>query len=180
MSLLFPVAAWLENNYFDATSEKLCATWTHMLGDSRPNKHKHNISSINLSIPLNLTAAICVFKLVHSSWRRVVWPFGISSRFQGDYKNATKSRMSVLIEMSTGEVVVDLFVEDCPVTTNNFLKLCKAKYFNNNLVFEVQRNHIIQTGDPTGTGQGGNSFLGLINESPTGVSIAVDCVGTTE
>lgn len=33
--------------------------------------------------------------------------------------------MSVLLETSKGDVVVDLFVEDCPLTAKNFLKLCK-------------------------------------------------------
>lgn len=38
----------------------------------------------------------------------------------------------------------------------NFLKLCKLKYYNLNLIFSVERNFIAQTGDPTTTGRGGN------------------------
>jgi cyclophilin family peptidyl-prolyl cis-trans isomerase len=33
--------------------------------------------------------------------------------------------MSVLLETSKGDVVIDLLVEECPVTCKNFLKLCK-------------------------------------------------------
>jgi cyclophilin family peptidyl-prolyl cis-trans isomerase len=42
----------------------------------------------------------------------------------------------------------------------NFLKLCKAKYYNLSLFHSVQRGFIAQTGDPTGTGRGGESVFG--------------------
>ena len=71
--------------------------------------------------------------------------------------------MSVLLETSAGEIVIDLYVELCPKITKNFLKLCKMKYYNECLFFNVQYNLIAQTGDPTGTGDGGNSFEGLIS-----------------
>eukprot|EP00057_Strongylocentrotus_purpuratus_P028236 XP_011682710.1 PREDICTED: peptidyl-prolyl cis-trans isomerase-like 4 [Strongylocentrotus purpuratus] len=41
----------------------------------------------------------------------------------------------------------------------NFLKLCKIKYFNFNLIHSIQRNFMAQTGDPTGTGKGGASIF---------------------
>jgi peptidyl-prolyl cis-trans isomerase-like 4 len=70
--------------------------------------------------------------------------------------------MSVLIETSLGEIVIDLYIEDCPIATKNFLKLCKLKYYNNVLFFNVQENFMVQTGDPTGTGNGGTSVYGLM------------------
>jgi peptidyl-prolyl cis-trans isomerase-like 4 len=33
--------------------------------------------------------------------------------------------MAVLLETSRGDLVVDLYTEDCPLATLNFLKLCK-------------------------------------------------------
>ncbi len=33
--------------------------------------------------------------------------------------------MSVLIETSLGDLVIDLYVNDCPKACKNFLKLCK-------------------------------------------------------
>ncbi|GAY42423.1 hypothetical protein CUMW_066740, partial [Citrus unshiu] len=78
-----------------------------------------------------------------------------------------KSRMSVLIVTSLGDIVVDLFVDKCPLTTKNFLKLCKydsirsldtqIKYYNGCLFHTVQKDFTAQTGDPTGTGTGGDS-----------------------
>ena len=70
--------------------------------------------------------------------------------------------MSVLLDTSAGELVVDLFTDECPLAATNFLKLCKIKYYNGCLLFNVQQNYICQTGDPTGTGVGGQSVYGLL------------------
>jgi len=48
------------------------------------------------------------------------------------------------------------------IATRNFLKLCKLKYYNWNLFHSVQTNFIAQTGDPTGTGKGGESVYGIV------------------
>ena len=74
----------------------------------------------------------------------------------------TKVNMSVLVETSAGELVIDLHCDDCPLTTKNFLKLCKMKYYNGCLIYNVQQNFIIQTGDPSGTGEEGTSAYGLM------------------
>jgi peptidyl-prolyl cis-trans isomerase-like 4 len=69
--------------------------------------------------------------------------------------------MSVIVETSLGELVVDLYCDDCPLATKNFLKLCKLKYYNNHIFHSVEKNFIAQTGDPTGTGRGGASVYAL-------------------
>ncbi|PQP97461.1 peptidyl-prolyl cis-trans isomerase CYP59 isoform X1 [Prunus yedoensis var. nudiflora] len=66
--------------------------------------------------------------------------------------------MSVLIVTSLGEIVVDLHTDKCPLTCKNFLKLCKIKYYNGCLFHTVQKDFTAQTGDPTGTGSGGDSI----------------------
>lgn len=70
--------------------------------------------------------------------------------------------MSVLLETTLGEIVVDVYAEDAPLAAKNFLKLCKTKYFNNVLFFNVQENFMVQSGDPTGTGRGGTSLYGQL------------------
>ncbi|XP_035726252.1 peptidyl-prolyl cis-trans isomerase-like 4, partial [Vespa mandarinia] len=70
--------------------------------------------------------------------------------------------MSVVIETTIGDITVDLFIEERPQTCRNFLKLCKIKYYNWNLFHSVQNNFIAQTGDPTGTGKGGESIYGIV------------------
>ena len=58
--------------------------------------------------------------------------------------------MSVILETTEGNITIDLYTEECHTTCFNFLKLCKVKYYNNCLFFNVQQNFIAQTGDPTG------------------------------
>lgn len=70
--------------------------------------------------------------------------------------------MSVLLETTLGELVIDVFTEDAPLAACNFLKLCKLKYFNGALFFNVQENFMVQSGDPTGTGSGGQSLYGQL------------------
>ncbi|XP_077409289.1 peptidyl-prolyl cis-trans isomerase-like 4 isoform X1 [Vanacampus margaritifer] len=66
--------------------------------------------------------------------------------------------MAVLLETTLGDIVIDLFTEERPKASLNFLKLCKIKYYNYCLIHNIQRDFIIQTGDPTGTGRGGESI----------------------
>ena len=60
--------------------------------------------------------------------------------------------MSVLISTSGGAITIDLLTEECPLASENFLKLCKSGYYNGCLFWNVQSNYLAQSGDPTGTG----------------------------
>ncbi|KJE97746.1 peptidyl-prolyl cis-trans isomerase-like 4 [Capsaspora owczarzaki ATCC 30864] len=71
--------------------------------------------------------------------------------------------MSVLVETSLGDIVIDLNVEHAPIASLNFLKLCKLKYYNYCLFHNIQRDFIVQTGDPTNTGRGGTSVFGIVD-----------------
>ncbi|PAV21378.1 cyclophilin [Pyrrhoderma noxium] len=70
--------------------------------------------------------------------------------------------MSVLLETSLGDIVIDLEVESCPRTCQNFLKLCKVYYYNLNAFFNVSKDFLAQAGDPTATGTGGESIWSYI------------------
>jgi peptidyl-prolyl cis-trans isomerase-like 4 len=86
--------------------------------------------------------------------------------------------MSVLIETSLGDLVIDLETDLCPNTSLNFLKLCKVYYYNLHAFFNgdiclarvstryssppVSKDFIAQTGDPTATGTGGESIYSYI------------------
>ena len=66
----------------------------------------------------------------------------------------------MLLETSKGDIVIDLFCEQCPIACKNFIKLCKTKYYNFSLFHKVVPGTVVQTGDPTGTGTGGSSIYG--------------------
>lgn len=70
--------------------------------------------------------------------------------------------MSVRLNTSAGDLVIDLFLEECPIACKSFLKICKLKYYNGCLFYNVQPNLLVQTGDPTGTGKGGVSAYGIM------------------
>jgi len=67
--------------------------------------------------------------------------------------------MSVILETSIGDITIDLYIKERPNCSQNFLKLCKLKYYNFSLFHSIQRNFMAQTGDPTGTGSGGESVF---------------------
>ncbi|KAI0002702.1 cyclophilin-like domain-containing protein [Xylariaceae sp. FL0662B] len=75
--------------------------------------------------------------------------------------------MSVLLETSAGDIVIDLLVDYAPKECENFLKLCKTKYYNFSPIHSIQQNFSFQTGDPLGptsaTSDGGSSIWGLIS-----------------
>lgn len=66
--------------------------------------------------------------------------------------------MSVIIETSIGDLTVDLFTKERPKASYNFLKLCKCKYYNYNLIFDIKKDFACRTGDPLNTGKGGESI----------------------
>ena len=70
--------------------------------------------------------------------------------------------MSVLIDTTLGSFTVDLFTASRPRACHSFLKLCKLKYYHGCLFFHVDSGFVAQTGDPTGTGQGGQSLPALL------------------
>ncbi|KAL2884994.1 Peptidyl-prolyl cis-trans isomerase-like 4 [Ceratocystis lukuohia] len=78
--------------------------------------------------------------------------------------------MSVLIETSAGDLVIDLLVDYAPKLCENFLKLCKVKYYNFAPVHSIQKNFSFQTGDPLGPlsaeSDGGTSIFGLLSGNP--------------
>ncbi|KAI0543471.1 cyclophilin-like protein [Xylaria curta] len=75
--------------------------------------------------------------------------------------------MSVLLETSAGDIVIDLLVDYAPKECQNFLKLCKLKYYNFSPVHSIQQNFSFQTGDPLGPNStqsdGGSSVWGLLD-----------------
>lgn len=68
--------------------------------------------------------------------------------------------MSVTLQTTVGDIKIELHCDLCPKTCENFLALCASGYYNNCLFFRNIKDFIVQTGDPTGTGKGGDSIWG--------------------
>ncbi|KAF2624045.1 cyclophilin-like protein [Macroventuria anomochaeta] len=63
----------------------------------------------------------------------------------------------VLLHTNRGDLEVELFAKQTPITSRNFLQLCLDGYYDNTVFHRLVKGFIIQGGDPTGTGQGGES-----------------------
>eukprot|EP00466_Bigelowiella_natans_P012052 jgi/Bigna1/52305/estExt_Genewise1Plus.C_70036 len=66
----------------------------------------------------------------------------------------------VEIKTSCGTIVLELYFMHAPKTCHNFLELAKRGYYNDTIFHRIIKNFMIQGGDPTGTGRGGNSIWG--------------------
>lgn len=61
----------------------------------------------------------------------------------------------ISLQTTMGDIHVLLYLEDCPKTCENFIKLTKKGYYNNILIHRVVKNFMIQSGCPKGDGTGG-------------------------
>merc|ERR1711990_366161 len=52
--------------------------------------------------------------------------------------------MSILLETTLGDIFIELYTNHCPISCENFIKLCKIRYFNHCTLFSVDRNYITQ------------------------------------
>jgi peptidyl-prolyl cis-trans isomerase SDCCAG10 len=65
---------------------------------------------------------------------------------------------SAIIHTTQGDVHVELFAKQTPLTSRNFLQLALDGYYDNTIFHRLVPGFILQGGDPTGTGQGGESI----------------------
>jgi len=63
-------------------------------------------------------------------------------------------KYTAVIKTSMGDMSVDFFTEDAPMTVNNFINLSRDGYYDNVIFHRVISGFMIQGGDPSGTGHG--------------------------
>ena len=67
---------------------------------------------------------------------------------------------TAVIETNKGTIRFELLEADAPKTTDNFIKLAERGYYDGIIFHRVIKGFMIQGGDPTGTGRGGESAAG--------------------
>ena len=72
----------------------------------------------------------------------------------------------VRIVTTEGNVYVELYPEWAPLTVENFLNLTNRGYFDNNRWFRIVPDFVVQTGDPTNTGNGDAGYMIPAEENP--------------
>lgn len=66
----------------------------------------------------------------------------------------------VIVESTLGDIEIELWCKEAPKACRNFLGLCLEGYYDGLMFHRIVPGFIAQTGDPTGTGSGGESFFG--------------------
>ena len=67
---------------------------------------------------------------------------------------------TAVIQTNKGTIRFELLEGDAPKTTDNFIKLAERGYYDGVIFHRVIKGFMIQGGDPTGTGRGGESAAG--------------------
>lgn len=70
------------------------------------------------------------------------------------------SNKVAVLQTSMGEIQIQLYDKDAPKTVQNFVCLIERGYYDGITFHRVAHGFVIQAGDPTGTGRGGESIYG--------------------
>ena len=97
------------------------------------------------------------------------------------YIQEPPTKGKIILKTSVGEIEIELWYillltssdfisnnrlnnflrsKECPKTCRNFVQLCMEGYYDGTIFHRVLKDFIAQGGDPTGTGEGGESIYG--------------------
>jgi peptidyl-prolyl cis-trans isomerase SDCCAG10 len=65
----------------------------------------------------------------------------------------------VILRTTSGDLTFELFAKQTPLASRNFLQHCLDGYYTNTIFHRLVPGFILQGGDPTGTGAGGESAI---------------------
>ena len=75
-------------------------------------------------------------------------------------KSPVSGDIVATIKTNMGDIKVRLFPKEAPKTVENFTTHAKNGYYNGLIFHRIIKDFMIQGGDPTGTGMGGESIWG--------------------
>jgi cyclophilin family peptidyl-prolyl cis-trans isomerase len=70
----------------------------------------------------------------------------------------TKKTYTAIIHTTKGDITLNLFASEDPITVNNFVFLARDGFYNGVIFHRVIKGFMIQGGDPTGTGTGSPGY----------------------
>eukprot|EP00245_Coleochaete_scutata_P002210 TRINITY_DN12909_c0_g1_i1.p1 TRINITY_DN12909_c0_g1~~TRINITY_DN12909_c0_g1_i1.p1 ORF type:complete len:179 (-),score=19.93 TRINITY_DN12909_c0_g1_i1:55-540(-) len=73
---------------------------------------------------------------------------------------ASDATPQVILETSMGAITLEMYTTHAPRTCRNFVELSRRGYYNNVKFHRIIPDFMVQGGDPTGTGRGGESIYG--------------------
>ncbi|KAK9946244.1 hypothetical protein M0R45_011718 [Rubus argutus] len=66
----------------------------------------------------------------------------------------------VVLQTTHGPLDIELWPKEAPKAVRNFVQLCLEGYYDNTMFHRIIKGFLVQGGDPTGTGEGGQSIYG--------------------
>ncbi len=109
--------------------------------------------------------------------KKIIWIIAIAilvvmlgGLFFGYYKKATLNIPNPVATMEVenfGTIKVELYPEQAPETVNNFITLANNGFYNGLKFHRVEKEFMIQGGDPKGDGSGSPTFAKLYNDEDT-------------
>jgi peptidylprolyl isomerase len=88
-----------------------------------------------------------------------------------------KSNPIVVLKTNQGDITLELYPKIAPKAVKNFIELSKKGYYDNLIFHRVIKDFMIQGGDPTGTGRGGESIYGKVFENEYAPNVVFDKPG---
>lgn len=83
--------------------------------------------------------------------------------------DTSKEYQAVIRMENGGEMTIDLFDDESPITVNNFVYLANQGFYDGTTFHRVLADFMAQGGDPTGTGTGGPGYA-FEDETDNGLS----------
>nr|QMV80864.1 peptidylprolyl cis-trans isomerase 57 [Clitoria ternatea] len=68
----------------------------------------------------------------------------------------------VVLNTTRGPLDIELWPKEAPKAVRNFVQLCLEGYYDNTIFHRIIKDFLVQGGDPTGTGTGGESIYGAV------------------
>lgn len=88
-----------------------------------------------------------------------------------------RSKPVIVFETNQGTIEIELFPDVAPKACENMIGLIKKGYYDGLIFHRVIKDFMIQGGDPTGTGMGGESLWGQDFKDEVSPSVTFDKKG---
>jgi len=92
-------------------------------------------------------------------------------------KGFTQGNPLVVFETTQGKIEIQLYPKIAPKACENFTRLVQKGYYDGIIFHRAIKSFMIQTGDPTGTGTGGNSIWNQPFEDEVTASVTFERPG---
>lgn len=112
--------------------------------------HKiHTDSTLSLRLALTIRVLVRLFILSVGNF---------DTNMSALYNLEPQPTAKVLLETTAGDILLELFAKQTPRSSRNFLQLCFDGYYNGTIFHRLVPGFVIQGGDPSGTGEGGEAI----------------------